>query len=390
MRIAISTLALALSIGVMPPPVMHTTRTAAAVPVVTVTRLPPGGVQPDVVTDARGIVHLIYLGGDPKAADVYYATSSDGGQTFGRPTRVNSQPGSAIAVGTIRGAQLAIGRDGRVHVVWNGSSTAATARPGGNASGMPLLYTRSLAGGDFEPQRALMTTTRHLDGGASVAASDAGDVYVAWHGNAVDGPEGEAARRVWLAVSRDDGRTFATETPISPADTGACGCCGLEIATTGRRVDVLYRGARAQVHRDVYALHSTDGGRTFSARLIDAWELGACPMSSMAVLPGASPVFAWEHDGQVAFGGNAAAGGPSPADATDPRARRKHPRLARSAQGHVLLSWAAGTAWNKGGTVGWQLFEGDRAVGAAETRDGLPAWSFPTVAVVGDRFVVLY
>lgn len=375
--------------GVMPGSAGHAERLDATRPAVSVVRVPHGGLQPDVATDARGVMHLVYLAGDPKAADVFYTTSRDGGTTFGTPTRVNSEAGSAVALGTIRGAQLALGRDGRVHVVWNGS-TASRPPAGNGGAGMPLLYTRSVAPGRFAAQRALMTTTRHLDGGASVAASARGEVYVAWHGNALRGEEGEQARRVWLAVSRDDGATFAPEVAISPPETGVCGCCGLEVAASDRRVDVLYRGARAQVHRDIHALHSTDGGRTFTARLIDTWEIGACPMSSMAVLPGESTVYAWEHDGQVAFRWNGRVVGPVPADTTDARARRKHPRLARGARGHLLLSWAAGTGWNKGGTSGWQLFEGDRAVGPLETRDGLPAWSFPAVAAVGDRFVVVY
>ena len=37
---------------------------------------------------------------------------------------MNSQAGSAVAAGTIRGAHLALGRKGRVHVAWNGSGTA--------------------------------------------------------------------------------------------------------------------------------------------------------------------------------------------------------------------------------------------------------------------------
>jgi hypothetical protein len=51
--------------------------------------------------------------------------------------RVNSQQGSAIAAGAIRGAHLAVGRNGRVHVAWNGSSTGPTARSAqpGNAPG---------------------------------------------------------------------------------------------------------------------------------------------------------------------------------------------------------------------------------------------------------------
>lgn len=362
-------------------------------PLVNVVRIPAGGMQPDVVVDGAHVLHLVYLSGDPAAADVFYTTSRDGGDTFAAPIRVNSQPGSAIAVGTIRGAQLALGRDGSIHVVWNGSNGAEPKPPvrGDQKPGMPLLYARAAgAGQPFAPQRNLMTSTRHLDGGASIAADGAGAVYVVWHGNAIDGAEGEQFRRVWLARSTDDGRTFGAETAISPADTGTCGCCGLEAAASGANVYVLYRGAREQVHRDVHALTSLDGGRTFTARLVDRWENGACPMSSMTILPGRAPLYAWEHDGQVAFSEDTRVVAPAPPNTEDPKARRKHPRLALAADGNVLLTWATGAGWNKGGGVAWQMFADGVPTTPIESGEGLPVWSFPTVAALSGRFVVLY
>ena len=370
-----------------------TSRSVSA-PQVDVRRVPDGGIQPDAVVDTAGVLHLVYLSGTPGASDVYYTHSRDGGRTFAPRVRVNSQPGSAIAMGTIRGAQLALGRDGRVHVVWNGSSTADPKPPvrDGQKPGMPLLYTHTTRSGSvFEPQRNLMTSTRHLDGGSSVAADRAGNVFVAWHGNALDGAEGEQARRVWLARSADDGGTFSPEVAISPAETGTCGCCGLRIAASGHKVQVLYRAATQMVHRDIHALRSSDRGRTFTADKVDEWEIGACPMSSMAIVPGDTPIYAWEHDGQVAFRtGGAGSVQPTPADTRVANARRKHPRVAVGKDGTVLMAWATGTGWNKGGAVGWQLFANGTPVGAIEARDDLPVWSFPAVAAAGDRFVLLY
>lgn len=366
----------------------------ASAPSVEVQRVPDGGLQPEVVVDAQGVLHLVYLAGPPASADVFYTHSRDGGRTFAPRVRVNSQPGSAVAIGTIRGAHLALGRHGRVHVVWNGTATAAPAAPARDATrrGMPLLYARSTPDATgFEPQRQVMTSTHHLDGGSSVAADAAGHVYVAWHGNAIAGPDGEQARRVWLARSADDGATFAPEVPISPAETGTCGCCGLRIAAWGRVVQVLYRGAAGLVHRDVHLLRSSDEGRTFTSHLVDAWEIGACPMSSMAIVPGDTAMHAWEHDGQVAFrlaGGTVVA--PTGPDTQDARARRKHPRLAVGPGGLVLLAWATGTGWNRGGAVGWQVFADGTPIGAPGHRDGLPVWSFPAVVAIGDRFVILY
>ena len=124
---------------------------------------------------------------------------------FGHPLRVNSQPGSAVAAGTVRGGQLAIGKDGRIHVVWNGSGKAKA------KDGSPVLYSRlDDEGKGFEPQRDLRTNTGILDGGCTVTADPVGNVLVAWHAVEV-GDKSEEQRQVWVARSTDDGKTFSKE-----------------------------------------------------------------------------------------------------------------------------------------------------------------------------------
>ena len=75
-------------------------------------RTPQAGLQPQAGIDDRGILHLVYFSGEAHQGDSFYASSPDGGATFAPAVRVNSQPESAIAAGTIRGAQLAIGKAG--------------------------------------------------------------------------------------------------------------------------------------------------------------------------------------------------------------------------------------------------------------------------------------
>src|SRR5688500_14709345 len=70
-------------------------------PLVRVIRVPDGGIQPQVAKDDRGTVHLIYFKGNPRAGDLFYVTSTDGGRSFSRPLRVNSQEASVIAIGTM-------------------------------------------------------------------------------------------------------------------------------------------------------------------------------------------------------------------------------------------------------------------------------------------------
>jgi hypothetical protein len=77
-----------------------------------------------------------------------------------------------------------------------------------------MLYSRLRADTtSFEPERSLMTHTFGLDGGGTVTADAAGNVFVAWHGKAPGAAKGEAGRQVWIAASHDDGATFAPEQP---------------------------------------------------------------------------------------------------------------------------------------------------------------------------------
>src|SRR6266542_2469413 len=70
-------------------------------------RVPEGGIQPQVASDARGAVHMVYFKGDPGHGDLFYVHTQNGGATFSKPLQVNSQSGSAVAVGNIRGAHIA-------------------------------------------------------------------------------------------------------------------------------------------------------------------------------------------------------------------------------------------------------------------------------------------
>jgi hypothetical protein len=86
--------------------------------------VPDGGIQPQAINDSAGTVHLIYFKGQsPRAGDLYYVRRQAGQDHFSDPIRVNSRPGTVCAVGSVRGGQIALGKAGRVHIVWNGLGT---------------------------------------------------------------------------------------------------------------------------------------------------------------------------------------------------------------------------------------------------------------------------
>ena len=372
----------------------HVFFAADSVTPVKLMRTPEGGLQPQALVDVKGTLHLVYLKGDPKACDVFYVRRAAGQTNFSTPLRVNSEPGSAIAVGTIRGAQFALGRNGRIHVAWNGSGNQKKSE-----RGAPMLYARlNDAGNAFEPQRDLMTSTMHLDGGGSVAADSAGNVYVVWHAAPVEGPKGEQNRGVYMARSADDGKTFTEERRINPTATGACGCCGLKALADSRgRLSVLYRAASAGMDRDVTLLLSKDEGKTFQSTVLDQWRVPTCPMSSMALDASASGSLTamWETQGKVRRSSISA----DTAEVSAPQAPsgtgggRKHPAMADGGKGGrlQLTAWTEGTGWQKGGTVAWELVDLDAGTKTSGRQDGVPVWGkVAAVAEADGTFTIFY
>jgi hypothetical protein len=373
---------------------VYRTPRAATPPAVTVQRTPDGGIQPQVVKDSKGGVHLLFFKGDPGQGDLYYSKLPPGKSAFTPPLRVNRRPGTAIAVGTIRGGQIALGKGDRVHVAWNGSDRALPKRPKNSS---PMLYTRmNDAGTAFEPERNLMRRTFYLDGGGTLTADAKGDVFVAWHA-ADPASKDEAGRKLWVAASRDEGKTFSPEVRANPAPTGACACCSVR-AFTDRRGDVLllYRAAKQNVHRDMTLLVSRDRGRTFSGRDVHPWDLNTCPMSSESFAEGPGGVYAaWETKSKVYF----ARVDPKTMRTSPPVAApwhgkgQKHPSLAVNGRGEVLVAWTEGVGWQQGGDLAWQLYDrnGKPTREKGLLRGAVPIWGLVAAYTRPDgRMVVLY
>jgi hypothetical protein len=376
--------------------------TAGEPPAVSVVRLPAGALQPQTAAGAGGTAHVLYFAGPPEAGDLWYTTLPLGSR---EPVRVNQVDGSAVALGSVRGGRLALGKNDRAHVVWNGSGRARPRAPLNPAmppdsphNGTPLLYSRlDEAGKAFEPERNLMTSTVALDGGAAVAADGTGRVVVAWHAAPAGGGDGEASRRVYVATSIDSGATFSAEAAAFTAPLGACACCGMAGAASGDTVRFLFRAAGEGVHRDMHLLWSSDGGRSYQDARLHAWEANSCPMTTSAVAPLVGPeggaVLIWETKGRVYRAVQSKDGGVGETALVSDRAGCKHPAVAVGDQGRMLVVWAEGTGWAKGGAVGWVILDktGQAVPGSEGRGDGLPAWSFPAGVVLPDGgFAVLY
>ena len=348
-------------------------------PDVTVLRAPGDAKLPQVAIDAAGILHLIYYRGSMTSGDLFHVTRAPDATDWSAPQQVNSQPHSVTGVGPIDGGQIAIGPDGRLHVAWFYNDP------------IRFYYTRSDGNDGFEEEQVLSVKDEAgVESGPTVTADGDGNVYVFWHADAGE----DARRRVYMAVSRDNGALFELPRPVSPEVEGACACCGLRAVTDDAgAVHVSYRGAGENIHRGMRLLTTADQGRTFSDQLIQPWDVGACPVATTTLSAGPDGTWvAWETEGQVYVADIARLDVPASAPG-DAEFRRKNPAVAVNDHGDTLLAWGDGPGWQSGGSLHWQLFdEGGRPRGEEGSgTEPIPASSVPTVAARPDgSFVVVF
>jgi len=372
-----------------------TTAVAQAAPVAVI-RAPDGSIQPQAVVDIRGVVHMIYFKGEADGGDIFYVHRKSGEVEFSKPMRVNSQSGSVTAMGTIRGAQLAVGKNGRVHVVWDGMGKGAARVLIDGKETAPLLYARLNDGGTaFEPERNVITYAAGLDGGSSVAADLQGNVYVVWHAPQPGNTNGEAGRAIFVARSSDEGKTFEREKLALSKPTGACACCGMRAcADQSGAVYILFRAATEHVDRDETLLVSPRPGAEFQIANVHKWRANICPMSSATLTEANARILAaWETGGDVFYASlNSKTLQVSSPISPDGKASRKHPVAVANERGETLLVWTENTSWGKGGAVVWRLFDSDsKGISEEKRAEGLPAWSLATAfAEANGDFVIVY
>lgn len=297
---------------------------AAAPTAATAVRDPTGSIRvsctdhkaqsPEIALGVDGSINMVWIDEDvaPKQVDpshghshmastnLYFARSTDGGLTFSDPVRVNQREGEVWGF-SVSKPRVAVGRNGTIHVFYPANATS-------EATGKPVaiaLYSRSTDGGRSfaKPQRlntwATTDASQFVHGGLSHAhvfgtlAVDAkGSVYAMWIDTRDMAKDGDSGK-VFMAVSRNDGRSFGKDRELFPADV--CPCCQLTAhVDAAQRLWVGSRQVEGK-YRDSTVAVSTDGGRTFSPRQRVAskrWEIEACPLKPTGIAARGNDVWA--------------------------------------------------------------------------------------------------
>jgi len=67
--------------------------------------------------------------------------------------------------------------------------------------------------------------------------------------------------------------------------------------------------------------------------------------------------------------------------------------MAMDEDGNILLSWAEGAGWARGGSLRWKLL--DRKGNLQQSMDAtqsheIPVWSFPASVFINEKWAVVY
>lgn len=238
-------------------------------------------------------------------ANVYFASSNDGGATFSTPRRVNDQDGDAGATNeqpprvTISGS----GTTRTFTVLWSKRD------PGPQDTRRDIIrMARSTDGGrSFSPARLIHDRTfSGARGWQSLAAGTNGVAHAVWLDGRQAGTKiaamahsgtphkGQPPQEVYHGMLTVDGRMV--ESRIAE---DVCFCCKTAVAVDHRgHVYAAWRHIFPGSMRDIAFAKSTDGGNTFSPLVRvsdDHWRLNGCPEDgpSLAVDPSGVVHIAW-------------------------------------------------------------------------------------------------
>jgi len=229
----------------------------------------PRTVNIEVGADGKVYVAwIMYEGANPYDCDIFFAGSTDGGQTFSTPTNVNPLEDEARHYHP----WIAVSTNGTIYVAY----------PKRNSTLVGVYLARSQNdGASFEPPVKIddVSGTRYR-GGVQVIIAPDGDLHATW----TDGRAGDGTQYldIYYATSSDGGASFSPnirvndDSIVTPPDThphftrGAQGSPSI-VADSTSRVHLVWEDFRNFVHesaycRDVYYA-SSEAGTTLTKNL---------------------------------------------------------------------------------------------------------------------------
>ena len=212
--------------------------------------------MPNLVNDGTGGLHLVFGNKD----SIFYMQSKDQGKSFSTPVLVDILPN--LFSSSMRGPQIAFAKNALTILAADKSGNIQTYRKEGAGSWAKSLRVNDQ---DSVAKEGLMSLS-----------GDGTNLFAVW----LD-LRGNQRNKIVGARSDDGGISWSKNEIIyvSP-DSSVCECCKPSVAVKGELVDIMFRNW-LHGNRDLYIIHSTDGGQHFlPAQKLGSgnWALNGCPM----------------------------------------------------------------------------------------------------------------
>ena len=210
--------------------------------------------EPSIAVDLSGTnvyvswTRCVYLGNDKYDYDIYFAKSNNGGADFNTPVQVDDGTDWQYK------SDIAVGASGNIYVVWTDRR---------NAGISDVYFTKSIdEGATFSVNTRVNTCQYRSQGYPAIILDDSENIFVAW--NDSRRYYSDSLIDVYLACSTDMGDTFTEGIKVNDADiANSVEYLYPSIATYGTgNIAVSWKDTRTG-NLDIYLTRSTDSGSSF-------------------------------------------------------------------------------------------------------------------------------
>ena len=195
-----------------------------------------------VVNGEEILITWTYRYPDIGGSEVFFAKSTDGGETFGIPQKISNDDTFSTA------SDITV-FDDEILITWYD-----TTRSGYAPTNLEVFFSKSTDGGETFSSPLNLSNNLEYSSHSSVAVVN-GVIFVVWQ------DENPDLTDIFVSRSTDGGATFSTPQNISNSDVNSVGS---EIITDGTDVFVTWWDTRSG-SGDIFFSKSTDNGISFSA-----------------------------------------------------------------------------------------------------------------------------
>ncbi len=236
------------------------------------------GQMPNLVKDNKNNLNIVYGTGD----SIMYSFSSDVGRIFSSPELIAVLP--KLAASHTRGPQIAATSEGLI-------VTAS------NSPGNIFSYIKDEKDNWRQTQKINDVDTVAKEGLMALTA-DGENAFAVWLDLR------DQHNKIFGAKSSDGGKTWSKNNLIyASPDSTVCECCKPSVVMKENDVYVMFRNW-LNGNRDLYLVHSSDGGNTFeqAQKLGNGnWALNGCPMDGggITINKNGIPQTVWNRKGMI-------------------------------------------------------------------------------------------